>query len=194
MFTAPTARRPRRSCCERPPIGVEVLVSRRRARARCATAPTLATGRRGCSRRGAGACARRPRSTRRAARTGPRGRTRRPGAARRSRRARSGRRRRDTISESWMLGGGAGQHVAAADAALGAHQPGALEGEQDLLEVRLGQAGALGDVAHRRRSRLVGVQGERQQRPAGVVTSGRDPHAHLRHGTGRPGVPAPCER
>ena len=77
----------------------------------------------------------------------------------------------------------AGQHVAAADAALGAHQPGALQRQQDLLEVRLGEPGALGDVAHRRRARLVGVQGERQQRPAGVVTLGRD--AHTGHGTGR---------
>ena len=47
----------------------------------------------------------------------------------------------------------AGEHVAAADAALGAHQAGALQGEQDLLEVGLGEAGALGDVAHRRRAR-----------------------------------------
>ena len=76
-----------------------------------------------------------------------------------------------------MLRGVAGQDVAAADTALGAHQPGTLEGEQDLLEVRLGQAGALGDVAHRRRPRLVGVQGERQQRSAGIVTSGRDAHS-----------------
>ena len=59
----------------------------------------------------------------------------------------------DTISDSLMSAGVAGEHVAAADAALGAHQPGALEGEQDLLEVGLGQAGALGDVAHRRRAR-----------------------------------------
>ena len=44
----------------------------------------------------------------------------------------------------------AGEHVAAADAALRPHQPGALQRQQDLLEVRLGDAGALGDVAHRR--------------------------------------------
>ena len=31
--------------------------------------------------------------------------------------------------------------------------PGALEGEEDLLEVGLGEPGALGDVAHRRRAR-----------------------------------------
>ena len=76
----------------------------------------------------------------------------------------------DTISDSRISSGRAGQHVAAADAPLGAHQPGALEGEQDLLQVRLGEAGALGDVAHRRRPVGVGVEGQRQQRPAGVVT------------------------
>ena len=78
--------------------------------------------------------------------------------------------------------GVAGEDVAAADAALGAHQPGALEGQQDLLEVGLGQAGALGDVAHRRRPVAVGVERQRQQRPAGVVTSGRDAHDPNRTG------------
>ena len=69
-----------------------------------------------------------------------------------------------------------GEHVAAAHAPLRAHQAGALEGQEDLLEVGLGEARALGDVAHRggRRAR---VQGERQQRPAGVVTPGRHLHA-----------------
>ena len=89
----------------------------------------------------------------------------------------------DTISDSRMSVGVPGQHVAAADATLGAHQPGALEGQQDLLEVGLRQAGALGDVAHRRRAVGVGVEGERQQRPTGVVTPGGD--AHDPHGTGR---------
>ena len=54
-----------------------------------------------------------------------------------------------TISARRDLVGVAGEHVAAADAPLGAHQPGALERQQDLLEVGLGEAGALGDVAHR---------------------------------------------
>ena len=74
-----------------------------------------------------------------------------------------------------------GEDVAAADAALGAHQPGALQGEQDLLEVGLGEPRALGDVAHRRRPVVVGVERQRQQRPAGVVTSGGDADAD--HGT-----------
>ena len=54
--------------------------------------------------------------------------------------------------------------------------PGALEREEDLLEVRLGEPGALGDVAHRGGARLVGVERERQQRPARVVAPRRDPH------------------
>ena len=56
---------------------------------------------------------------------------------------------RDDLRQADLVGR-PGEHVAAADAALGAHQPGALQGEQDLLEVGLGEAGALGDVAHRR--------------------------------------------
>ena len=90
-------------------------------------------------------------------------------------------RSRDSVISS----GGAGEHVAAADAPLRAHQPGALEREQDLLEVGLGEAGALGDVAHRGRARLVGVQREREQRPAGVVAPGRDLHGDHRTGVGR---------
>ena len=71
-----------------------------------------------------------------------------------------------------------GQDVAAADAALRAHDAGALEGQEDLLEVRLGEPGALGDVAHRRGAGLVGVERERQQRPARVVA----PRRHLHDG------------
>ena len=73
----------------------------------------------------------------------------------------------------------AGQHVAAADAALRAHQTGALERQEDLLEVGLGEAGAVGDVAHRGRARRVVVQGEGQQRAAGVVAPGRDLHGPM---------------
>ncbi len=46
----------------------------------------------------------------------------------------------------------AGQHVAAPDAPLRPHEAGPLQGEQDLLEVGLREAGALGDVAHGRRA------------------------------------------
>jgi len=41
----------------------------------------------------------------------------------------------------------AGKHVAAADAALGPDEAGALQCQQDLLEIRLRKARALGDVA-----------------------------------------------
>ena len=66
-----------------------------------------------------------------------------------------------------------GQHVAAAHAPLGADQAGALQGEQDLLEVGLGEPGALGDVPDRGRAvPSVGVERQRQERAARVVTSG----------------------
>lgn len=39
------------------------------------------------------------------------------------------------------------EDVAAAHASFRAHQPGAFEGEQDLFEVGLGEAGTAGDVA-----------------------------------------------
>ena len=60
--------------------------------------------------------------------------------------------RGDDLGERDLLGR-AGEHVAAADAALGPHEPGALHREQDLLEVRLGQVRALGDLLDRRRAR-----------------------------------------
>ena len=74
------------------------------------------------------------------------------------------------------LVGRTGQYVAAAHAALGADQAGALEGQQDLLEVGLGQAGALGDVPHRGGPAAVGVEGQGDQRPAGVVAPRRHLH------------------
>ena len=60
---------------------------------------------------------------------------------------------RDDLGQGDLLGG-TGQHVAAAHAPLGADEAGALQGQQDLLEVGLGQAGPLGDVADRRGRRL----------------------------------------
>ena len=71
--------------------------------------------------------------------------------------------RRDDLGEL-DPGRVAGEDVAAADAALRTDQPGTLEGQEDLFEVWLGQAGALGDVADGRRAGVVGVQGEREQR------------------------------
>ena len=72
--------------------------------------------------------------------------------------------------------GVAGEDVAAADASFRLDQAGALEGEQDLFEVRLGECGAFGDVAHRGGAALVCVQCQRQQGTAGIVTAGRDAH------------------
>ena len=69
----------------------------------------------------------------------------------------------------------AGQHVAAADAPLRAHEPGALQGQQDLLEVGLGEAGALGDVAHRRRPARRRAARARPG-PGGVVAPRRHLH------------------
>ena len=69
-----------------------------------------------------------------------------------------------------------GEHVAAADASLGADQSGALERQQDLLEVGLGQTGALGDVPDRRGSGFTAVQRQRQQCSTCVVATGRHPH------------------
>jgi hypothetical protein len=69
-----------------------------------------------------------------------------------------------------------GEHIAAPDAPLGADQPRALERKEDLFEVRLRQTGALGQVANRRRARLVGMQCERQECPARVVAAGGHPH------------------
>ena len=68
------------------------------------------------------------------------------------------------------------QHVAPAHAALGAHEADALQAQEDLFEVRLGQSGSLGEVAHRGRHRQVRAEGEAQQRSAGVVAPGRNSH------------------
>ena len=55
----------------------------------------------------------------------------------------------ETIWARVISSGAAGQHVAAAHAPLGAHEPGALQRQEDLLEVRLGKPGAIGDVPDR---------------------------------------------
>ncbi len=67
------------------------------------------------------------------------------------------------------------EHVATADAALGANEPGALQCQQNLFEIRLGESGAFGDVTHGRGPDVV-VQREAQQRPAGVITPRRHLH------------------
>lgn len=85
------------------------------------------------------------------------------------------------------------QGVAAADPALGTDQTGALEGQEDLFEIGLGEAGAFGDVLHRSRSRISRVQSQRQKGATGIVPSGRHSH-NVIVGTlglrrGHPGIP-----
>ena len=66
---------------------------------------------------------------------------------------------RDDVRESdllWALG----EDVTATDATLGLHESRALQHEQDLLEIGLGEPGSCSDVAHGRRTRVVTVEGE----------------------------------
>lgn len=63
------------------------------------------------------------------------------------------------------------EDIAASDTALGPDQSHALETEQDLLEVRLGESGALGEVPYRGWRGLVFSEGQTEQRPACVVAT-----------------------
>ena len=63
----------------------------------------------------------------------------------------------DDVGESDLLGA-LGEHVAAADTALGLHEPGAFQDEEDLFEVRLGESCACGDVPNRGRSRVISME------------------------------------
>ncbi len=74
------------------------------------------------------------------------------------------------------IAGVLGQNVATADAPLGAHEADALEAQQDLLEVRLGESSAFGEVANGHGGLEVVAQGEAQKGSAGVITSGGDLH------------------
>ncbi len=74
---------------------------------------------------------------------------------------------------------GAGENVPPADAALGADETSSFEREQDLLEVRLAEAGALGDVAYRGGGGVIAMQRQREQGSAGVVAPRRDTHPDM---------------
>ena len=76
----------------------------------------------------------------------------------------------------------AGQHVATPDAPFRAHEPGTLEGEEDLFEVGLGQSSPLGNIAHRG-GVFAPVEGEGQQRAARIVATRRDSHSVILPGT-----------
>jgi hypothetical protein len=69
------------------------------------------------------------------------------------------------------------EYVTPTDTALGAHEPGALQRQQNLLEVRLGECGALCDVSNRRRPGALAMQRKRQQCPTGIVPTSRYTHA-----------------
>ena len=81
---------------------------------------------------------------------------------------------RDDLGQGDLLGR-ACQDVAAPHAPLRPDQAGALEGQEDLLQVGLGEGGPDRDVPDGRRG-LGPVQGQREQRPAGVVTPRGNPH------------------
>ena len=78
--------------------------------------------------------------------------------------------RAHNLGQGYLLGR-AGQNVTTADAALRANKAGSFEGEQDLFQVGLWKNGAIRDVSDRRWG-SIGVNGERKQRPACVVTTG----------------------
>ena len=82
------------------------------------------------------------------------------------------------------LRGVTGEDVPAAHTALRAHEPGALDRQEDLLEIGLGEAGPLGDLLHRR-GPVGAVQRERQQRSRRVVAPRRDLHGYM---VARPGA------
>ena len=102
----------------------------------------------------------------------------------------------ETISARVISVGLAGEHVATADPPLGPDEPGPLQGEQDLLQVGLGEPGALGDVPHRGRAAVV-VQREARaapgsrSRPASRPASSRD-YDRARGRRGPPGRRLAC--
>lgn len=69
--------------------------------------------------------------------------------------------------------------VSASDAALGSDETRSLESQEDLLEIRLREGCSLGDVLDRRRAWIIGMKSERQECPAGIVTTGRDSHSFI---------------
>ena len=99
--------------------------------------------------------------------------------------------RGDDLPES-DLGRGARQNVTAPYPALGADESCSFQREQDLLQVGLGKPGPVGDVSHRSRAELVGVQRQRQKSTARVVATRRNLHDQMLPGAPRPIVcPAP---
>ena len=90
---------------------------------------------------------------------------------------------RDDLAEG-DAGGFGHKLIATAHATLAAQQAAVFEGQEDLLQVRLGETGSLGDVADRRRS-VAAVQRQREQGATRIVAAGGDLHGvHRRHWSG----------
>ena len=89
--------------------------------------------------------------------------------------------RRNDLGEADLVGWSA-EDVPSTHASFGTNQTGAFQGEQDLLEVRLRKSSPLRDVSDAGRSTGVSMERQRQQRPARIITSGRDPHSDHRRG------------
>lgn len=68
------------------------------------------------------------------------------------------------------------EDIAAANATLGSDDAGTLESEKNLLEVRLGESGALSDLSDRGRAVSFRVQRQREECPRCVVSPGRNLH------------------
>ena len=88
--------------------------------------------------------------------------------------------RGEDLGEVDLLGR-AGEHVAAADAALRPHEPGPLHREQDLLEVGLREVRALGDLLDRRRAgrrRAARARAARGRRSRRASRPSPDPPRH----------------
>ena len=110
---------------------------------------------------------------------------------------------RHDLATAGSPSGGAGQHVAAADAPLGAHQAGALEGEQDLLEVGLGERrcarrcrGPTWARARRRAARATAAPGRRSHlgsRPSRAHAYGAAPRRPMAGARGAIRLPGATE-
>jgi hypothetical protein len=72
-----------------------------------------------------------------------------------------------------------GEYVSSADAPLGSNQTSAFEIEKNLLEVGLGESGTFCKVTDRSGSAIVVTKSQTQQRPTGVVPSGRYSHGAI---------------
>lgn len=95
--------------------------------------------------------------------------------------------RRHDVGET-DVGRLSGERVATSDPSLRPHETGPFQGQENLLEIRLGESGSFGDVAHRRRPRLAFVQRETEKGSTGIVPTGRHAHPDIVGGGGEAAV------